>query len=141
VSQLKLDGVPLMGLGPMQWLVDRFGGGLWDYAKPAPVQPIAAMLAATGVPLAEAALAAREIVAGTRHGASLHGAKVHVFEDNAGGVRAAHDAAALLAEQSVRVTIIGHGVARDEAKRAALAEVCERVYDDVNQALAAIGSP
>lgn len=142
--QLELTDVPLMGLGPMQWLVDRFGGGLWDYAKPAPVQPIAAMLAAAGMPLAEAALAAREVVAGThggvvgpRHVAALHGATVHVFEDNAGGVRAARDASRLLAEQGVHVNVVGHGIARDDAKRAALAEVCDGVFDDINQALAA----
>lgn len=140
--QLRLTDVPLLGLGPMQWLVDQFGGGLWDYAKPAPAQPVAAMLAATGLPLAEAALAARDAVLGARgevgprRVAALHGTTVYVFEDNAGGVRAARDAAKLLAEHGVQVGVVGYGIARDEAKRAALAEVCDRVFDDVNLALA-----
>jgi hypothetical protein len=150
VRQLKLDGIPLMGLGPMQWLVDRFGGGLWDYAKPAPVQPVAAMLAATGVPAGEAALAAYATLRVFRddHGGapseiasaieSLGGATVIVLEDNAGGVRAAREAAAALAERSAVVEVIGYGVAKDDAKRSALAEICDRVFDDVNQALAAV---
>jgi hypothetical protein len=143
--QLKLEGVPLVGLGPMQWLVDQFGGGMWDYAKPAPTQPIAAMLAAAGVPVGQAALAAYsfqtsgvsetpEVLQG------LDGATVHVFEDNAGGVRAAQKAAALLAERGVNVHVVGYGIAKDEAKRAALAEVCEQMFDDVNTALGSLRS-
>jgi hypothetical protein len=141
--QLKLEHVPVMGLGPMQWLVDQFGGGMWDYAKPASVQPLAAMLAATGMPISEAALAAYgfktsgvsetpEVLQG------LDGAIVRVFEDNAGGVRAAQKAAALLAERGVHVRVVGYGIAKDEAKRAALAEVCEQVFDDVNAALGSL---
>jgi hypothetical protein len=140
--QLKLEGIPVMGLGPMQWLVDQFGGGMWDYAKPAPVQPIAAMLAATGMPISEAALAAQEFLAVGALEAlrPLHGATVMVFEDNVGGVRAAQKAAALLAERGVHVRVIGYGIAKDEAKRAALADVCEQVFDDVNTALGSLRS-
>ncbi len=134
MGQLGLTSLPCMGLGPMQWLVDQFGGNLWDYAKPAPVQPIAAMLAATGVPVKEAALSAVGTLEALR---PLDGAQVFVFEDNAGGVRAAQHAAALLARHDISVNIVGYGIAKDDAKRAALAAVCERVFEDVNAALAA----
>ena len=140
--QLKLEAIPCMGLGPMQWLVDQFGGNLWDYAKPGPAQAIAAMLAATGVPVKEAAVLAvgaiktslttSEIERALR---PLEGSTVAVFEDNAGGVRAAQHASALLAKLGVTIDVIGYGIAKDEAKRAALAQVCERVFDDVNEAL------
>jgi hypothetical protein len=138
--QLRLDPeqVPVMGLGPMQWLVDRCGGGMWDYAKPALVQPIAAMLAATGMPVKGATLTAYDVVKGVGANETLQhidGATVIVFEDNAGGVRAAKGAAQLLAQHNVHVNVIGYGIAKDEAKRAALGAVCDALFDDVNAAL------
>lgn len=142
MAQLQLDPqrVPVMGLGPMQWLVDRCGGGMWDYAKPALVQPIAALLAATGMPVMAATLTARACVFEEASDAlrSLDGATAVVFEDNAGGVRAAKQAAALLAQRDVRVNVIGYGIAKDEAKRAALGAVCDALFEDVNAALRAI---
>jgi hypothetical protein len=145
MAQLQLDPqrVPVMGLGPMQWLVDRCGGGMWDYAKPALAQPIAAMLAATGVPVKDATLMAYDVVKGV--GAQgvgalrpLNDATVIVFEDNAGGVRAAKGAAQVLAQHDVHVNVIGYGIAKDDAKRAALGAVCEALFDDVNAALRAM---
>ena len=143
MAQLRLDPqrVPVMGLGPMQWLVDRCGGGMWDYAKPALVQPIAAMLAATGVPVKDATVMAYDAVKGVgalrtlRPLENLDGATVIVFEDNAGGVRAAKGAAQLLAQHDIHVNVIGYGIAKDEAKRAALGAVCDALFDDVNAAL------
>lgn len=136
--QLQMAELPLMGLGPMQWLADVKGGSIWDYAKPAPAQSIAAMLAATGMALKDAALAAYEFVTATgslRAIRLLNGAHVIVFEDNAGGVRGCRDAAALLNRAGVHVQITGFGIARDEAKRIALAEVCDQMFDDVNEAV------
>ena len=144
LGQLELEHVPCMGLGPMQWLVDQFGGKLWDYAKPGPVQAIAAMLSALGMPAQDAALGAYQVtqvaqdkapIEGLSH---LHGRHVYVFEDNAGGVRAAQQAGARLAQAGVMVTITGYGIAKDDAKRSALAQVCERIFGDVNEALAAL---
>ncbi|MCS6846384.1 MAG: hypothetical protein RMN52_01555 [Anaerolineae bacterium] len=140
LAQLGMTELPLMGLGPMQWLADVKGGSIWDYAKPALVQPIAAMLAAVGCPLRDAALAAHAfVVQRDRSGVErLDGRQVIVFEDNAGGVRAVRDAAAALRSAGVHVQVFGFGVARDPAKRAALAEVCDRLFDDVNAALAVL---
>ena len=138
LEQLGISQLPNMGLGPMQWLADQFGGKIWDYAKPAATQSIAALLAATGTPLTKAATTAyqfthlgraNELVCG------LDGAVACVFEDNAGGVRGCQKAAAALAERGIHVTVRGFGIATDPAKRAALAQVCEGVYDDVNIAL------
>lgn len=140
LAQLGMPELPLMGLGPMQWLADVKGGSIWDYAKPALVQPVAAMLAAVGFPLPEAALAAYAFVmqGETSDVARLAGRRVIVFEDNAGGVRAARQAAEALARAGVPIRVTGFGVARDPAKREALAEVCDRLFDDVNAALAAL---
>jgi hypothetical protein len=138
--QLHLDPerIPVMGLGPMQWLVDRCGGGMWDYAKPAPVQPIAAMLAANGMPVKDATLMAYEAVSGVgllQGVRLLDNATVIVFEDNAGGVRAARQASQLLAQHDVHVNVIGYGIAKDDAKRAVLGAVCDALFDHVNAAL------
>ena len=65
----------------------------------------------------------------------LNGATVIVFEDNAGGVRAAKDAAQLLAQHDVHVNVVGYGIAKDDAKRVALGVVCDALFDDVNAAL------
>jgi beta-phosphoglucomutase-like phosphatase (HAD superfamily) len=129
--------LPLMGLGPMQWLANVKGGSIWDYVKPAPTQAIAAMLAAGGLRLPDAALAAHTFVTTNKKDglALLDGSQVVVVEDNPGGVRAARSAAATLGAAGVRLQVIGFGVARDEAKRAALSQVCDAVFDDVNQAL------
>lgn len=141
--QLRLDPqhVPVMGLGPMQWLVDRCGGGMWDYAKPALTQPIAAMLAAIGVPVKDATMMAYDAVKGVglfQGVRPLHDNTVVVFEDNAGGVRAAKQVAQLLAQHDIHVNVIGYGIAKDEAKRAALGAVCDALFEDVNAALRAM---
>ncbi|BCX04268.1 MAG: hypothetical protein KatS3mg053_2206 [Candidatus Roseilinea sp.] len=140
LTQLDMTELPLMGLGPMQWLADVKGGSVWDYAKPAMVQPVAAMLAAVGYPPGEAALAAYAFVMQGEAGdvARLAGRRVIVFEDNAGGVRAVHRAAEALARAGVHVQVTGFGVARAQAKREALAELCDRLFDDVNAALAVL---
>lgn len=140
LAQLDMTELPLMGLGPMQWLADVKGGSIWDYAKPALVQPIAAMLAAVGCPLRDAALVAHAFaMRGDCSGVEqLDGRQVIVFEDNAGGVRAVRNAAAALQGAGVHIEVAGFGVARDPAKRTALAEVCDRLFDDVNEALAVL---
>ncbi|MDW8351541.1 MAG: hypothetical protein RML99_06485 [Anaerolineae bacterium] len=140
LAQLGMSELPLMGLGPMQWLADVKGGCVWDYAKPAIVQPIAAMLVAVGRSSRDAALAAYAFVMHQARSdvACLDGRDVIVFEDNAGGVRAVRNAAAALQQADVRVRVIGFGVARAPAKREALAQVCDRLFDDVNAALAAL---
>jgi len=40
---------------------------------------------------------------------------------------------------AIQIHVTGFGVARDPAKRAALADVCTALFDDVNAALAALG--
>ncbi len=140
LAQLGMTQLPLMGLGPMQWLSEVKGGSIWDYAKPALVQPIAAMLAASGLALMDAALAAYGFaVHKERDGVvMLDGAQAIVLEDNAGGVRAVRRAGEALGKAGIHIRVTGLGIARDEAKRAALAEVCDYLFDDVNEALASL---
>jgi len=141
LAQLEMSELPLVGLGAMKWLADVKGGNTWDYVKPAPVQAITAMLCAIGAPLPDAALAAHAFATAGDHEPvrMLNGRQVIIIEDNAGGVRGGLRAAAMLSDAGVRVRVTGIGVSRDQAKRAALAEVCDAIFDDVNAALAALG--
>ncbi len=141
LALLELQDLPLIALGQMQWLADRHDERVYDLAKPAPAQAAAALLAACGVPATEALLAAYALCRGARLPdvfRRLDGQSARVVEDNAGGVRACRAAADLLAEHGVRIDARGLGVAASPAKRAALAPVCERVFDDANSALASI---
>jgi len=140
LTQLEMSELPLVGLGAMKWLAEVKGGTTWDYAKPAPLQAIAAMLCAVGTALPDAVLAAHAFATTGDHEPvqALNGRQVIIVEDNAGGVRGGQRAAAMLSNAGVQVRVTGFGVARDQAKRAALAEVCDAVFDDVNAALAAL---
>ena len=141
LAQLGMSDLPLVGLGAMRWLADVKGGAIWDYAKPAPLQALAAMLCATGVPLPDAVLAAHAFITSgdSRMLRALDGRRVIIIEDNVGGVRGGQRAATLLKDAGIQIHVTGFGVARDPAKRAALAEVCTALFDDVNAALAALG--
>ncbi len=136
---LGLDDLPLIALGQIQWIADQHGERVYDLTKPAPVQALAAMLASQGV---EPLLSLRAAYHLWKHADGqagfecLNGQDVFVAEDNAGGVRACHEAARLLRQHGIETRVHGLGVAVATAKREALAAVCEGVYDSVNHALA-----
>jgi phosphoglycolate phosphatase-like HAD superfamily hydrolase len=136
---LRLEHLPMIALGHVQWLADQHRERVYDLTKPGPVQALAAMLAACGIEEQQALRAAYRL---WKHGVydplyqGLHNQHVYVFEDNAGGVRACHTAASLLGTQGIQVTIHGMGIAVAEAKRMALLPVCDAVYPSVNEALA-----
>jgi hypothetical protein len=138
---IGLEHLTNIGLGPMQWLAQMHNASIWDFAKPATTQSLCAMLAASGVSIANAAMSAYQFTHQYRANeevCALDGAQVCVFEDNAGGVRAVHEMAQQLMLRGINITVRGYGIARDEAKRKALSNVCEGVFDDVNTALATL---
>lgn len=136
---LGLDDLPLIALGQIQWIADQHSERVYDLTKPAPVQALAAMLASQGV---EPLLSLRAAYHLWKHGTGqggfecLNGQDVFVAEDNAGGVRACHEAARLLGRHGIETRVHGLGIATAAAKREALATVCEGVYASVNDALA-----
>ncbi len=136
---LGLENLPLIALGQIQWIADQHGERVYDLTKPAPVQALAAMLASQHVtPLLALQAAYHLWKSGEGHSsfARLHDQDVFVAEDNAGGVRACHEAARLLQRHGIEIRVHGLGIATASAKREALAAVCESVYDNVNDALA-----
>lgn len=132
---LQLAGqVPLIAAGRMDWLARQYGRRAAEYIKPSPVQALAAIGAAAGgdeIQALQAAAALFERGERLEPLASLNGVRVVVFEDSTGGIRAMQQAAALLPD----VTVTAYGIAPEASKRAALATVSDRVFDDVNQAL------
>lgn len=140
---LQLEHLPMIALGHVQWLADIHSERVYDLTKPAPVQALAAMLAATGVTEQKALHAAYDFWRSSVLDADymrLHGEHVYVFEDNAAGVRACHSAARQLVEHGIQVTVHGMGIATASAKRNALGPVCDHVFSSVNDALATLNA-
>ena len=140
---LHLEHLPMIALGHVQWLADIHNERVYDLTKPAPVQALAAMLTASGINEHIALLSAYELWKSDTCAPEyqrLQGEYVYVFEDNAAGVRACHQAAAILKTHGVHVSVHGMGVAAAEAKRKALEPWCDHVFDKVNDALAKLGN-
>jgi hypothetical protein len=138
---LRLDGeIPLIGQGRMQWIAAQYGRKAVEYVKPAPVQALAAIGAAScqsECPALEAAaaLVERDQLTGPLADLAGHTTRVIVFEDATGGIRATKAAVERLQQVGLDVSFEAIGVSPNVDKRAALSTVATRVVDDVNQAL------
>lgn len=135
--------LPLIGQGRVGWLAWRRGRAAADYLKPSPAQALTAIgAAATGSETeslhAAAALVERGEISGPLAGLRHSATRVIVFEDAAGGIRAAHGAASLLQRAGLDVSVVGIGVSPNADKRAALAPVADHLVDDVNAGLALV---
>jgi hypothetical protein len=129
--------IPLIGQGRVGWLAWRGGRSTSDYLKPSPVQALAALGAALTRTETDALIAAAALVEqGQRIGplAALDHQPTHafVFEDSAGGIRAARRAVELLQQAGLDITLTGVGVSPQPDKRAALAAVADHLVDDIN---------
>jgi hypothetical protein len=132
---------PLIASGRIAWLARRYKRRTEDYLKPAPVQALAAIGAAASGLEVPALLAAADFYEHGKLGgplADLSGSRVQVivFEDTVVGIRATQRAAALLREAGLDVHLEAAGIAKESSKRAALAPIATRLFDDVNEALA-----
>lgn len=136
-----LGHVPLIGYGSVHWLAEAVGGNPEGYLKPSPVHGLAAIGAALGGSESEALLAA---AAGRGDSSApvwppplnaLRGreGRVIVFEDSAAGIRGVRRAAALLGSgwQCVGIGIAGGGPKAD-----ALAQVADRIFPSIDDAIA-----
>ncbi len=136
---LQLDGqVPLIAAGRMDWLARQHGRRAADYIKPSPVQALSAIGAAAcgdEVQALHAAAALFEHDELIQPLASLDRARVVVFEDSTGGIRAMQQAVQLLQAAGVAVQLEAYGISPEAPKREALATVTAHIADDVNTAL------
>ncbi len=141
-EQLGLDGLPLIAIGRLSWLAQRRGRDVANYAKPSPVQALAAIgAAASGTEAAALEAAAALVESGELVGplAALAGQpfRVVVFEDSRGGIQGVRSAVELLRRAGLDVACEAVGIAYEPSKREALYPVAGRVVDDVNEALEA----
>jgi len=136
-----LDDLPLIGYGRTSWLAARHNAPPDAFVKPSPVHTLAAIGAALTGHEAEALEAAYTLAEGgalqppldVMRGAVL---ALYVFEDAAGGVRAAARATELLRVAGVHVSLWAVGIVpAGGPKRAALTPLCALVAPDVNAAL------
>jgi hypothetical protein len=139
-EQLGLGRLPLIGIGRLSWLAQRRGRDVANYAKPLPVQALAAIgAAASGTEAAALEAAAALAESGKLVGplAALAGQPFHVvvFEDSRGGIQAVRSAVELLRRAGLDVSCEAVGIAYEPSKREALYPVAGRVVDDVNEAL------
>lgn len=138
---LRLDHLPMIALGHVQWVADLYGERVYDLTKPGPVQALAAFLAAAGNSEKESLLAAYRLWKTGEFSElyrSIMDEHVFVLEDNAAGIRACLSAAELLSAHGIHVAIHGLGVTTATAKRTALLPVCEAVFENPNDALASV---
>jgi hypothetical protein len=144
VELIGLAGrLPLIAQGRVGWLAWRNGRGSAEYIKPSPVQALASIGAAasgseTGALEAAAALVERGELASPLAALADRRTQVIVFEDTAGGIRAARRAVELLGHTGLEVASEGVGVSPQADKRAALAQVADHVVDDINAGLALV---
>lgn len=139
---LGLSGrAPLIAGGAMTWLAALRGRAPADYIKPSPVQALAAIGAACSGQIIGALEAAARVVEEDRIDEPLmllakEPTQVVVFEDAKGGIQATRRAVELLSQAGMPVSCVAVGVAEETTKRQALAEVADRVVDNVNDGLA-----
>ena len=134
---------PIIAAGRMQWLAAQHGRKTEDYVKPYPVQALAAIGAAINkneISALQAAAALTEHnelqypLTELQYGAT----KIVVFEDSTGGIRAVRRAVERLRQHNIDVRFEAVGVSTEDAKKAALVTVADRVVDNVNDGLVPI---
>lgn len=144
--------VPLIAGGKMQWLATQKKRSADAYIKPSPVQALAAICAASNSARgqdsafteAEILEAAAELYENQMAGppylylySDVHN-QVTVFEDSTGGITAVRNAAAVInddLQDGIRVIDSGIGISDEVSKQAALHQVADVVFPDINAAL------
>jgi hypothetical protein len=137
-----LEGVPVMGLGKVDWYAQRLGARGDAWVKPSPVHSMAAMAAARTGQEVEAIKAAVAVERGDHLRYPLTacaGETVHVFEDSPSSLRAVARAVELLNRQGLGLRLRCLGITgASSAKRETLAEAADEVHPDINTALASV---
>jgi hypothetical protein len=137
---LDLSDCPIIAMGRMQWLADRVGTKVEYLTKPAPVQALAAMIAAVTRSESGALETAYRMVSEGDDASPLAGLRnqpidVWVVEDARLGVHAAAGAANILRKHGVDVRLHALGVSAGGPKADVLANLCEAIVPSVNEAI------
>ena len=140
MHMVDLGDFPLIAMGRMQWLADRVGARVEYLTKPAPVQALAAIIAAVSRRESEALQSAYRMVSegeaiDTLAGLEDQSIDVWVVEDARLGVSAAAGAIDLLRKHNLDVRLHALGVSAGGPKADALAGLCEAIVPTVNDAI------
>lgn len=137
---IKMDELPLIALGRMQWLAERVGTRVEYLVKPSPMQALAAVIAALSQKEAEAVEAAYRMMSEGDLPSILteldgHELDVWVVEDSVIGVHAAGAAIELINKGDIHARLRALGISANGPKADALHGLCEVIVPDVNEAI------
>ncbi len=128
-------------MGRMQWLAAQVGTKVEYVTKPAPVQALAAILAAITQRESESLVSAYRLVSEGEMSEMLlrlrgQSLDVWVVEDAALGIHAAIGAVDLLRTHEIDASLHALGVSAGGPKADALSGLCEAIFPTVNEAIA-----
>lgn len=137
-----LSFLPLVGMGAMDWLAQKHGTKSEYLCKPNTTHSLAALLAAlrgkADIDTIELAFKLDR----SRHKEELFAElgnsrlEIYVFEDTRSGIVPMQKLAEDLRINGFDINLTAFGIGTDENKVAALKEICNSVFSDINQALA-----
>ena len=139
-----LSEIPLIGYGRMIYLADQLGLEAETLLKPSPVQAIAAILAAIQGDEIGALRLAYNVYTKSKaqidepiltYSGSNGRLLISVFEDSAGGIEAVKNAAKILHQAGVPVSVSSYGIATNPEKIDALKSVGAMIYPSTDQAV------
>lgn len=135
---VRLENLPILGLGGLAWLSEQLGKNLQAFLKPSPVHVLAALQLALGNSLENALMNAANLVEFGQFDSSwkrLNGSQVWVYEDTSGGLKSAQVAKTILDEHGSRISMSLFGIADESAKVSVLQEIGAETAPDINTAL------
>jgi hypothetical protein len=136
--------LPMVGYGQVRWLAAQHDAAPDSFVKPSPIHVLAALARAAGGGERESLEAAYDLWHSGRVGAPYDMLRerrltLHVFEDTAGSVRGACEAAQCLHEHGIDVECRAYGIASSPEREAALRGMGIEVFAHLAPALRAAG--
>ena len=145
LALVGLNELPLIGYGRISFLAERHGSAPQVYLKPAPVQALAAILAALSQNEISALETARTVFyepIGSHlsnwpvlQPSGCQPVQIHIFEDSPGGIEAARKAGAILTQIGYPARVQAWGIASHPDKVAALQKIGAIVFATIDTAL------
>ncbi|PKO00442.1 MAG: hypothetical protein CVU42_04545 [Chloroflexi bacterium HGW-Chloroflexi-4] len=137
LETLGLTALPLIGAGKIGWLAERMNVPAHEFAKPSPVQALAAIAAAvtrqTGTSLRAAA--DFHLNGNLSLFKELPELSIHVFEDSGGNAASVRRAVEQLSKAGLSCTFSAWGIGENPTKLQALLKAGARLVPEVNQAI------
>jgi hypothetical protein len=135
---VNLENLPILGLGGLVWLSEKFGKNTQAFLKPSPVHALAALQLALDEDLKTALLNAANLVENRSSDSSwerLNNAQVWAFEDTSGGLISALAAQSILGMHGIKLSVTPFGISDDPAKILALQRTGAEIAPEINAAL------